>query len=84
MIRTIAIAAVAVIATLVQADAAWRHHHHRSGRHSYAAPLPSYPGYAYGGYFVRRAPGPAWAGPNECWTDEGYGRYAPCSGRSTR
>jgi hypothetical protein len=21
---------------------------------------------------------PAWAGPNQCWTDEGYGRYAPC------
>jgi hypothetical protein len=24
--------------------------------------------------------GPAWAGPNQCWTDEGYGRYAPCDG----
>ena len=22
----------------------------------------------------------AWAGPNECFTDDGYGRYAPCSG----
>jgi hypothetical protein len=21
---------------------------------------------------------PAWAGPNECFTDEGYGRYTPC------
>jgi hypothetical protein len=24
-------------------------------------------------------PRPAWAGPNECFTDEGYGRYVPCS-----
>ena len=22
---------------------------------------------------------PAWAGPNECFTDEGYGRFVPCS-----
>ena len=25
-------------------------------------------------------PGPAWAGPNECYTDEGYGRYLLCGG----
>ena len=24
--------------------------------------------------------GPSWAGPNECFTDEGYGRFTPCSG----
>ena len=23
-------------------------------------------------------PGPPWAGPGECYTDEGYGRYSPC------
>jgi hypothetical protein len=22
---------------------------------------------------------PAWAGANECYTDDGYGRFAPCS-----
>ena len=27
---------------------------------------------------VARTPGPSWAGPNECWTDDGYGRYLPC------
>ena len=27
---------------------------------------------------LARTPGPAWAGPNECFTDEGYGRYWPC------
>ncbi|MGB9365686.1 MAG: hypothetical protein WCE79_06710 [Xanthobacteraceae bacterium] len=25
-----------------------------------------------------RTPGPPWAGPGECYTDEGYGRYSPC------
>ena len=25
-----------------------------------------------------RTPGPPWAGPGECYTDEGYGRYWPC------
>lgn len=25
-----------------------------------------------------RTPGPSWAGPNECYTDDGYGRYLPC------
>ena len=23
--------------------------------------------------------GPVWRGPNECFTDEGYGRYRPCN-----
>jgi len=22
---------------------------------------------------------PAWAGPNDCFTDDGYGRFTPCS-----
>jgi hypothetical protein len=26
----------------------------------------------------QRTPGPPWAGPGECYTDEGYGRYSPC------
>jgi hypothetical protein len=25
-----------------------------------------------------RTPGPPWAGPGECYTDEGYGRYVLC------
>ena len=28
-------------------------------------------------YFAR-TPGPVWASPYECFTDEGYGRYWPC------
>lgn len=27
-----------------------------------------------------RPPGPSWAGPNDCYTDEGYGRYLRCGG----
>lgn len=27
---------------------------------------------------VARTPGPVWASPSECFTDEGYGRYWPC------
>ena len=27
---------------------------------------------------IARTPGPSWAGPNECFTDEGYGRYLQC------
>ena len=27
---------------------------------------------------LARKPGPAWAGPNDCYTDEGYGRYLQC------
>jgi len=27
---------------------------------------------------VTRRPGPSWAGPNDCYTDEGYGRYLQC------
>ena len=29
---------------------------------------------------VARPPGPSWAGPNDCYTDEGYGRYLRCGG----
>ena len=28
--------------------------------------------------YATRTPGPIWAGPGECYTDEGYGRYWPC------
>ena len=30
---------------------------------------------------IARTPGPTWAVPNECYTDEGYGRYLPCGAR---
>jgi len=30
---------------------------------------------------VQRRRGPPWAMPNECFNDEGYGRWSPCGGR---
>lgn len=38
------------------------------------APVASAPAIPYGA----RTPGPVWAQPGECYTDEGYGRYTPC------
>ncbi len=31
---------------------------------------------APGNYYL--TPGPVWAHPNRCFTDEGYGRFLPC------
>lgn len=61
--------ATAVMA-VTAAEAASRHKHARGA-------------YAHAYAHVVRTPqvGPIWAGPNQCWTDEGYGRYAPCNGR---
>jgi len=43
-------------------------------RHLAPAPVISAPAYPY----FARTPGPPWAAPGECYTDEGYGRYWPC------
>jgi hypothetical protein len=34
------------------------------------------PGYAPAN--ARRTSGPPWAMPNECYIDEGFGRFSPC------
>ena len=73
-----ALAAISVLGVSV-ADAASR----KGKRHKVTrAPAPvvvqsAFPQTNY------RAPGmpadrPSWAGPNECFTDEGYGRFTPC------
>lgn len=61
------------------ADAASKHKRHKVMRHHAAGMyVPAYP---YGA----RTPGPPWAQPWECYTDEGYGRYRSCSaGRGGR
>jgi hypothetical protein len=64
-----AIAAVSVV-SLATADAATR----KKVRHAAPAPVMSAPAYPY----FARTPGPPWAAPGECYTDEGYGRYWPC------
>ena len=70
MRQTIAIAAIAaaLAGSTLAAQAESRHQRH-SSNWTYSQ--------------VVRGPqvGPRWSGSNQCWTDEGYGRYAPCSGR---
>ena len=62
--------AAGLVASVATADAGSRHKHHHV-RGLQAAPV------------AMRPVGPPWAGPNLCFTDEGYGRYASCdSGRS--
>lgn len=74
--------AAAVAATAfgsVAANAATQHKHRHVRHLPQVATQPYAAPYAVP---VQRGPrvGPAWSGPNQCWTDEGYGRYAPCDG----
>ncbi len=70
MRKTIAIAAIAaaVLGSVASAQAGpWHPRHHARIHYSQTVRGPQV--------------GPVWSGPNQCWTDEGYGRYAPCDGR---
>jgi hypothetical protein len=75
MLKIILAAAVAVsFASLDVADAATK-----KKKQKVRATAPVY----YVAPVYQRTPGPPWAGPGECYTDEGYGRYWPCgAGRS--
>jgi hypothetical protein len=68
LIATLAAVSLAGIGT---ADAAAKKKSTRYVAPARAITAPVYPSYA-------RTPGPVWASPNECFTDEGYGRYWPC------
>lgn len=59
------------LAGIGAADAAAKKKKARQVAPAPAVSVPVYPSYA-------RTPGPVWANPNECFTDEGYGRYWPC------
>lgn len=67
------IAAVAAFSFVAvgAADAASKHKRKHVRHGSAYAYVPAAP-YA-------RTPGPPWAQPWECFTDEGYGRYRSCS-----
>jgi hypothetical protein len=70
----ILLAAVAALSLtgMGAADAASKHKRHKMMAHQpVRLTAPAAP------YFTR-TPGPPWAGPAECYTDEGYGRYWPC------
>jgi hypothetical protein len=83
MTRVLLLAAIAasLIAPVATADAGSRQKQYRQKR---AAAPPVYGPYVYG---PGQAPaglrrrGPPWAMPNECFNDEGYGRWSPCGGR---
>jgi hypothetical protein len=78
----LAATAISLIAPVATADAASRHKHKSYRNHHGAAYAPGYYGPAYRTWQApvqMRTPGPPWAMPNECYTDEGYGRYTPCS-----
>ena len=73
MLRIVVTAIVALsFAGVDPADAASKRKRHKV-RH--IAPIAAVPAAPYGA----RTPGPVWAQPGECFTDEGYGRYLPCS-----
>jgi hypothetical protein len=73
MYRTLlATALVTALIGTVSADAATRHKHHSRVARTVQAQQP----HAYPEYPSR----PRWAAPQQCFTDDGYGRYTPCEG----
>jgi hypothetical protein len=83
MTRILLVAAIAlgliVPAASAQADPSKKHHHHhRAFAGRIQQPYVYGPWQAPAGF---RRHGPPWARPNECFHDEGYGRWSPCGGR---
>ena len=58
--------AASLVATMASADAA-----SRTKRQSYDRGT-------WSTHSAMRAVGPPWASPNQCFTDDGYGRFSPC------
>jgi hypothetical protein len=87
-ILLLAATAISLVVPVASADAGSRHKQKHYRHHHGAWHAPAYYGagyYAgpryYGGWnapVYLRTPGPPWAMPNECFTDEGYGRFTPC------
>lgn len=67
MHRSLLVAALVAIIGTTAADAATRRHK-QPARAAATATAP----------IQRPQIGPPGAGPNQCWSDEGYGRYSPC------
>ena len=80
MARNLLLAAVAIalIVPIAAADAAKsKKRHPNAYDHQYGLMINQAPQAPVG---LRRR-GPPWAMPNECFNDEGYGRWSPCGGR---
>jgi len=69
----IAVLAALSFVALGATDASAKHKRHRLHRVA-----PSY-AYVPVSPYAAATPRPPWAQPWECFTDEGYGRYRPCS-----
>ena len=78
-ILLLAATAISLVVPMAAADAASRNKQ-RYYQDPYAAQGPAYygPYSAWNAPVYLRTPGPPWAMPNECYTDEGYGRYTRC------
>jgi hypothetical protein len=74
LLAAIAISLIAPVGTAAAASGKKKRHSQEYNHH-------------YGLYLPAPAPaglrrrGPPWAMPNECFNDEGYGRWSPCGGR---
>ena len=79
MTRIVLLAAIAIslVVPVAAADVGSSKKHRY--RHQAVGPVFPY-GAAQAPAVVRRH-GPPWAMPNECFNDEGYGRWSPCGGR---
>ena len=69
MHRSLLIAALVAIIGAATADAATRRHKQPARAATTATTVAP---------AQRPQIGPPGAGPNQCWSDEGYGRYSPC------
>lgn len=76
-LATIAISLLAPIAT---AAAASHQKHHRQHKAS-AKPVPQPYAFPWAAPVTSQRRGPPGAMPNECFSDEGYGRWMPCVNR---
>jgi hypothetical protein len=65
--------AMGLAATVMGPMAAQAGNSHRHKHHSYYGAQMRHAPVA-----LQRRAGPPWRGPNQCFTDEGYGRYASC------
>lgn len=77
MKATILIAVALSLATASAANANHKRHHARHYGGPAVAYVPASPYYVGG-------PRPIWGAPQQCFTDEGYGRYLPCGTGSNR
>ena len=71
LVSSLAVLTVACVGT---ANAATK----KKTRHAQPVVTEPAPVHVPAARYQARTPGPPGAGPNECYTDEGYGRYWPC------